>query len=56
MEAAADALRLSSYERNFSIIAPLHRKKMTLCKELCALRSGYNYRQAHFPRASRYAG
>lgn len=46
----------SSYERNVLIIAPLHRRNMSLCKELCALRSGCNYRQAHFPRASRYAG
>jgi hypothetical protein len=38
-----DALRPSSYERTF-IIVPLHRKNMSLCKELCALRSGYNYR------------
>lgn len=40
----------------FLIIAPLHRKNMLLYKELCALRSGYNYRQAHFPRVYRYAG
>src|SRR5260370_36410627 len=45
MEAAADALRPSGYEHNFLIIAPLHRKNMSQCKELCALRSGYNYRQ-----------
>jgi hypothetical protein len=48
--------RPSGYERNFLIIAPLHRKNMSLRKELCALRSGYNYRQARFPRASRHAG
>jgi len=40
----------------FWIVAPLHRRNMSQCKELCALCSGYNYRQAHFPRASRYAG
>jgi hypothetical protein len=47
---------MPSYGCNFLIIGPLHRKNMSLCKEFCALRSDYNYRQAHFPRASRYAG
>lgn len=45
-----------SCERNFWIIAPLHKRNMSQCKELCALRPGYNRRQAHFRRASRYAG
>ena len=47
---------MPSYERNFLIIGPLHRKNTSLYKELCALRCRYNYRQARFPRASRYAG
>lgn len=38
------------------IIGWLHRKNISLCRELCVLRSGYNYRRAHFLRVSRYAG
>jgi hypothetical protein len=33
-------------DRCTSSLQTLHRKNMSLCMELCALRSGYNYRQA----------